>query len=124
MRQMPWAASLDHLSGLERRVLNDRQVRRVDAAILVFAVRAWHAPSGLRILDHADLVPDDAACIEFVDQHTLDTLRAQPSCKIAAIDTAYLISGAKHLKLAPPFVVRQRNASDLTEGHVILLNSQ
>src|SRR6201987_1147018 len=34
------AAGLNHLCCLERRVLNDRQVRRVDTAILVFAVRA------------------------------------------------------------------------------------
>ncbi|WP_456771459.1 hypothetical protein [Bradyrhizobium sp. USDA 4369] len=70
-RTLVTAASLNRLCGLEDCVINDRQVRRVDAAMLVFAVGASHASSGRRILDHSYLVSDDAARIELVDQHAM-----------------------------------------------------
>ena len=44
------AASLDHLCGLERRVLNDRQVRRVDAAISRYDERSAEVRHLLDIL--------------------------------------------------------------------------
>ena len=68
------ALLLDRARPLEEVLLDDPQVRRVDGLPLGGRIGARDAFAGVRVLDHPDLVPDDAARIEVVQDQAVMAL--------------------------------------------------